>query len=343
MTADLRALAEACAKCPDDVTAHLLYADALAEAGDELGACLYRCTHDPDNDQWRLQLASWLESQPEKLTKCPKCFGKRYRPHHKTGGTLVRCECVTGFVPDTAAKDRAEFLRAQVELARWESKPCECRFSSHNRSVKCDRCYPVESLQARERELLSRHPEWKPTCPACDGHRWQGLTFGGEVNYRCDHCSGTGRVGRLERGLLGEVEVPRLEDCIQRCRSIRHVWPAGTPWQEDKDCKLCKGLGWRATPWAAGLMRDPWFRCVRRVVVGDREPFHDGRYYLWFRQYPADAPASTLGHADLPVPVFDRLLGEGQVAAIYDTPDAARLALGEAVARALRALCPARH
>lgn len=334
----------------------------------------------PDCDTTRLALADELLAQSERSVPCLACG----RPGHEASPTSSaslplywcgQCDERTRTVPDREAADRAEFIRVQVELARrWggdcracgkklghdriaDGCPCNSPRGVNHGIVPayvctCPECDPkqtgsvrdmpleVDQLCVRESVLLAAHPEWRPTCPVCnaDGNR-RG------TGQPC--CGGSGRVGELRRGLIECVEVSRLEDCIRRCRSIRHVWPAGTLWQEDKDCPRCRGLGWVATEWAAGLMRDPFTRVVRRVMVGGREPYRVRRStvnpFCW---RCVDDPGQLVDPHLIPMDLFPHLIapekGEGIPMVWYSTPDAAREALGTAIADVLRALVPAR-
>lgn len=222
-------------------------------------------------------------------------------------------------VDDAGDHDRAEFIRVQVEIERAPSF----------------RAPELDPLRIREHELLSRNPQWRPACPVCnrDGNRR-------DTGQPC--CGGSGRVGTLARGLLESVEVPRLETVLEACPRCVMTHTPGY-------CPMCRGKKWVATPWAAGLMRDPFTRVVRRVMVGDREPhdFASRGTWGWCRMSNDMPDPGIFPAARIPDPVFLALEGGEEAfppASAWRTcpaPDAARLALSEAVARALRALVPA--
>jgi hypothetical protein len=98
-------------------------------------------------------------------------------------------------------------------------------------------------------------------------------------------------------------------------------------------------------------MRDPFTRVLRRVVAKNREPTlrGDHSHWMWVRQTGAE-PAGI--RDEVPSPVFDalpiprpvqpyRVFGEPGDWRSYDSPDAAKEALGAALAGVLRALVPA--
>lgn len=116
---DLNALLRAIITTPDDDTARLAYADCL----DELPTRTVTCTHcEPEDDD--------VEPHPSDIA-CPKC-----------GGTKV--------VADTANRDRAEFIRVQVELSRLP----KCEFANED-TPRCDQTTRPYSI----------------SCKACNGRR----------------------------------------------------------------------------------------------------------------------------------------------------------------------------
>jgi hypothetical protein len=266
------------------------------------------------------------------------------------------------FVPSEAA-DRAEFIRVQCELAQVGPCPATIYRPIEHRAERGGKRYvvppptkpkkpcgwcPVCKLVARERELLGRNPQWRPACPACNGAGCY-MEMGPSTFHReCPHCSGTGRVGELRRGLLEVVEVSRLADVLHQvlavdCRTCRSK--AGQP--HNPYCSAIRSEKWEATQWAAGLMRDPFTRVVRRVMVGDRQPYRvaPDRENSWCYRFDKDWEAGMDGHL-LPRVLAPHVkaperINEGSANAemiYYTTPDAAKEALGAAVADVLRAL-----
>lgn len=90
----------------------------------------------PDEDTPRLVYADYLEEQPTTSVPCPKCRAKGWVGTTQTvhfaatefdseGTPMRRVACRAcdgaGNIPDTANRDRAEFIRVQCELARIRS------------------------------------------------------------------------------------------------------------------------------------------------------------------------------------------------------------------------------
>jgi uncharacterized protein (TIGR02996 family) len=241
-------------------------------------------------------------------------------------------------------QDRAEFIRVQC--------------------LPCTRCdgrggVPVEGMRAklmcphckgRESALIAKHPEWRPACLRCKGE--------GEIctSHRADcyTCTGTGRIGTPTRGFLESVTVPTLATVLVQCRGIRHIWPAGSGWQDDKDCRTCHGSGLMPTLWARDLVRhrDRW-PLLREVRVADRVPHNNGYGYALFNEGRYSASSAVPETAEVPHIVFtemvtlaqageyDQFVNEGGIRIVdgrflsLDSPDATLAALGAAVWRVL--------
>lgn len=77
---------------------------------------------DPDEDVPRLEYADWLEENPGEGWECSGCKGKGSRFAHAAGshGTTVKCWDCRGIGQiDAGHRERAELIRAGVELARF--------------------------------------------------------------------------------------------------------------------------------------------------------------------------------------------------------------------------------
>lgn len=223
------------------------------------------CTN-PDDDTARLVYADWLDEQDD---------------------------------PSRAA--RAEFIRVQVELAKF-SHCANCGGTSVMRydgvSASCQWCADARPLRHRESELLTIHCAAWLCGPVCAECYIKVDTLSGAIKRAgCVHCTGDagGLLRKLNytheghtrwgttaygldenvrvtfrRGFPSRVEVPRLADAIEE------VWvddpsQLGTP----TVCQL------RPTPWLrAVLAAHP----VTEVVPLDRVPFHSqvSHKWIWF-------------------------------------------------------------
>ncbi len=86
----------------------------------DLNALLKAIIAAPDDDTVRLAYADELEGADTVSMVCPKCEGRKQVTGYSNNATmLMGCETCdgAGSVPDTTNRDRAEFIRVQVELA----------------------------------------------------------------------------------------------------------------------------------------------------------------------------------------------------------------------------------
>lgn len=362
-------------KHPLDTGAHLALADAMADAGDERAAILYRIIHDAGNDDWRLQYATLLERETPERVECPKCRkGKSgvlrcYRCHkvveetheHHSGeehdGTwscnrVDRCSACngTGEVIDTSHTDRAAYIRCQVELATCGPCPATIFHSEFDMPDHGGKMYvmpppippkepcgrcPVCKLRARESELLTANRT--RWLPKCQFCAGTGATYP-VVGGPCPQCKGTRHAGDMRCGFLASVEVPTLEHTLAKCAVCSNGY---VPTDRDDDtCELCKGKVWMATDFARDLFRGEWGTC-QAIVAKDREPHIEPHTYRasWRR-----GPAGPGSRRDwLPDALFYALKGfdyefEYHVKE-WPTDSAAKTALATALCDTLRALC----
>jgi hypothetical protein len=241
------------------------------------------------------------------------------------GGYDICSDCHgTGTVSDTNA-ERAEFIRAQVELARKghlsDGTPCPCQICS----------------ELRDRESLLR---------AAHGREWQRVPWveaGVVVEDAFDAVdvdTDAKATPHWHRGFIGRADVPALSWVCERveatCRLCR-----GAGWGEcpesglDADCPQCHGTGtdsartvWRVTPWALAVAAA---HPVTEWWIGGLEPFlfGAGGPVSWHRTtYP-----NAMG--DLQPAIWDLLKGETvhnhfDGIKLYDSREAALLALAQA-------------
>lgn len=208
------------------------------------------CQH-PEDDTLRLQYADLLDEIGDERVPCPKCKGEKTVPYcsrfmYSCAELNVECDCGSlkscdkcdgdGTVLSTANRDRAEFIRVQCELERYDP-------AAHHpvclgpRSPQCRFCH---YLSPREEQLRNAHPEWlKYPCPACEVEGVPVGTFEGGV--ACGTCGGTGdlfvrlhpagngdrlpRPVTFSRGFLDSVECTAAD-----------VW-------REVECGICGGDG----------------------------------------------------------------------------------------------------
>lgn len=273
---------------------------------------------DPDrdgDDTLRGAIADWLDENADERVPCPKCriyarIDEVLEQHAQ--GVPDREECRTCLgrgtvLADASRAERAELIRVQVELAGMTDVP-KCDFGIGT-SRTCEHCgipdcpaFPFhqarDALRARERELLTANPSWAPPCGCNVRH---GMTYDGLGAVNCPACKGTGSATvEWDRGFVVRVEVPSLDAVLTQCKSIRHVWPLGSGWQNDKDCKVCKATGYTRTPYADSLLAD--LPGLRGVLPKNLEPYRTGAgFYRWWREDPSNPNSS------LPGPVYDAM------------------------------------
>jgi len=273
-------------------------------------------------------------------------------------------------VQEAGDEDRAELLRAQVELSRTPMFYGECKVCAATpdeegwiRHVKG--CYVVdsdgggeepadrnpdwESLRTRERDLLARNPAWlSAPCPECYPE--------GKRHVLCALCHASGDLlksrATVTRGFL-DVTLPhtlcwRLEEMPStQCAACRgrgaRAWHAGVSGQGCGECGNHDTIDlWRPHPVLRAVLASPVGPWVRRVRVEGREPFvdHDRDSAGWqkrsvgVRVWHGNPPSEREPYL-IPDPVFDLLGGEPGVgnSRRFPTAEAATDALSLAVPR----------
>ncbi len=108
-------------------------------------ALLRAILDDPADDLPRLAYADWLEENYDERRRCPTCHGRNWSVDWK-GGTCPTCwntPMSVNLTVDATRLERAEFIRVQLELARWTD-------ADGYMPMGLDR----ETLRRREQELL---------------------------------------------------------------------------------------------------------------------------------------------------------------------------------------------
>lgn len=281
----------------------------------------------PDDDTVRLAYADELGAQDTVRVKCRNCGPVRaLMPGFDVEMACAVCDG-TGEVVCTANRDRAEFVRVQVELERHP----------HGHHVRT-KCYDARDgmdvnwthafrLHVRESALLAANPAWRPECPQCFsiGHKRAR-----QVNTRCGSCGGAGYMRlagipsatppspdgfevtmddppppvptcAFRRGFAEAVTVPTLATCFH---------------------------GGVLTRWARDVFSGSRFETVEQIVVSDREPESVGYGFGWRDEGVGNGPEN------LPAVVFL----EPTVRLIHSTPQEANAVMFYAVARVVKRL-----
>jgi hypothetical protein len=254
--------------------------------------------------------------QPPKVYPCPECTAPGYEP--KSDGR----------------RERAEFIRVQVEVARTENYPGERFCGKANGLLRvgvadCEECRPC-SLRRRERELFSQVCDVFPRVNSsqvrldsqqsggwpvemivrrgfvesvtCDWTMWAGGACGrcegagrdAVWEDRCGHCDGTGRTPGLASRLLWRAEVK-----CPRCKGDKGRLVTRPNKQVVHEFDACGSCG------VTGRVRNPdppppTAQPVTEVVLTDRPRVSAGREFCTLgldvsaRGLPATAPFSRL-------------------------------------------------
>jgi len=310
-------------------------------AADTEGGLLRAIAADPADDTVRLAYADWLEENAGEV-ECRACLGTGSHAldpydlaarYGRAAATKIidgaKCSACggSGRVGD-GKRERAEFIRVQVELAAGGCLPglCIC-------TRGCD------ELRRRERELKGdsagngTRRTFECWADDFDSLRWL-LTTGGSVDYA--------------RGFVAEVRCPLdvlLGGACGRCGGDGGV--GGFDGEDPPDdCPDCGGTGR-----TEGVARELFAaHPVARVVATDKRPWDDGTGspsdFSWWRASCWDGEGDS-NRGNLPDEILDavaaanpgnRLIWGGPPSnqhVAFDTAEDAR----EALSRALVAVC----
>ena len=266
---------------------------------DELGflSAIVAC---PEDDTARLVYADWLEEHDETVrVTCKTCGGKGRKKEVATLDDTVdevEVQCWfchgTGEVESRPNADRAEFIRVQVENARYG-----CTFAQtpeqpgwrHLCGTDEKGYWLCTNSRLRGDELLEQHGrEWSRwACLDCKLH---------ERRYACTTCGNTdsetgnlfrNRDPQFRRGFVYRVTVPTSAELVE------------TNWEG-----MVADVSWKPRPLLTALAQTT----VEEVWVRDREPIH--------RHRDAHSPAcmgkecwewwrGDYRHEGVPSPLFD--------------------------------------
>ncbi len=225
---DLNALLRAIILNPDEDTPRLAYADELDANGATSVAC-WHCGGDPVRVFDELPLGTGWEHGPNySVLHNQSSFPRTY--------TCRECRGAGSFL-DTTNRDRAEFIRVQVELARL-SEPDRVPVHSGPATV-CGACRmlldtcPYHQLLNRQRDLSAhRCRTWFPN-PT--GAEWKWL-LPNEEWERSGYC-------RFDRGFVRALKIPAHE-FLKVADQL--IWSD----KQTVTCDACEGAGW--IRWATG-------------------------------------------------------------------------------------------
>jgi len=208
-------------------------------------------------------------------------------------------------VQEAGDEDRAELLRAQVELSRTPMFHGECKVCAatpdeegwirHGRGCyvvdsdgggeePADRNPDWEALRVRERDLLARNPAWlSAKCPGCLGDNTEDFPPGDPL--RCVLCNGSGDVLRPKGGGFLDLATPPRRATLAR-GFVTVTLPHTLCWRECSacrgegeittshraDCYRCRATGTEPHPVLRAVLASPVGPWVRRVRVDGRKP-----------------------------------------------------------------------
>lgn len=305
----------------------------------------------PDQDGPRLVYADWLDENAG-AAECGWCGGRgedRPPPAVEVGGRrmvyvgpLGLCpQCRgTGSVPDGRAA-RAEFVRVQVEIARWGTCDGHSQGLHSPGGPRCPECDRRSGCRRRERELMLEH-----------GREWFGDTALATGSEDATRMSPHATIFVVRKGFVSEVRVPTIASWLGgecgRCEGRGQMYVQRHP---DGDTTRHGGcLGCSTRPGIKGTGRTPGIgpavvaaHPVTRVVPADREP-HETVFantplnHRWMWIWNDGDPANP---SSLPERVFRKLKPHagnpsGADWMGYPSPDAALAALSDALLAAVR-------
>jgi uncharacterized protein (TIGR02996 family) len=305
---------------PSDALPWLIYSDWLDEQRRAIDAALIRVLLDPASDRHRLdyagaveadgRVAAWREAKGRKDRLIVKGFSVFRSPAHDT--EFERAKRAEAELRRTAehAAARAEFVRVQCELARYDAMTfadcpaCEVPGEGYGHADDCPNS-PRHPLRRRERELWDKvYRDFDvgaiPGMPLLIPEAGCGLTIRG----------GRGEVKvKARRGFVASITLPCADllahaGAVFACQPVERVVLSGrSPGDFEQACSTVHGL------------RDRW------------------------RWYTSDDWHGQAGHV-LPAELFRRLNGSGRWKNTYPTAadaradlSAAAVALGRDLAR----------
>lgn len=335
-TLDARALLTAILAHPDDDTPRLMYADCL-EGLDTVSVPCTQCAEAVMTPCHVCGGIGTIEDLP--CAHCDAYGVLTYRPN------CAACEGA-GFVLDTSAQDRAEFIRVQCEWERLKSVSHPNTDEGRAETVR------ILALDARARILLSQYRRvWLAgECSQCGDTGWLPYTQHSDKsqNRICSECYGgllrAGCEVTFRRGWPYRVTVPEIRWLVE---------------EESRTCTRCHGVGgethryeWYVCDECGGAGQLPqtvpsrWLRrvlsadvargLIAEVVPACRVPHYPvpGEVAMWAHNERTQIPGEP---CCLPAFLWELLDGHREkrpgVYKRYRTPELAVAALGRTFAK----------
>ena len=267
-------------------------------ATDTRSQLLAEVAANPEDDTLRLAFADWLDEQPAGRKACPLdfCRGGYWRHSGDPHTRSTRCHVCgpDGTVPDAADRDRAEFVRLDVERhRRW---PDFARVCEADRPTAYADWRDLAAIEKRLLYIGTAHPVWsRCPCPECViPYVGATVSHGAGGGRNCLTCDGTGDLFLRDRRLEDET---LTEDPQPRTVTFSRGFP------DSVTCTLAEAFAadGTPTPWALAVVR---LTPVVRFRLTDRAPQNSIRYPEWFRWYVG------ADRDEIPSALFDELEGE---------------------------------
>jgi uncharacterized protein (TIGR02996 family) len=221
----------------------------------------------PDEDTPRLALADWLDEQEPESVPCPSCVAIL----SPTSGGCWPCKACgaanweeRSFVTDTSARDRAELIRVQVELANLPPEwVIMQQGASFPRGATGEQRRTFDLLRRESALLTQNETRWRagPVCEECKGKGGWGYRDGKGEPFICPDCW-NGDAGGLMRKFNYSTVADPFDDGPGL---VRVTYDRGLPvvtvpraadvwWRIENDTRDDDGE-YRPTKWLAAVCR----------------------------------------------------------------------------------------
>lgn len=248
---------------------------------------------DPDDLALRLMAADWYEEHSQPLTAGElrlSVIARRVTAAPADNGPRLdyaaACDDYAHLDPTLA--ERAEFIRAQCELARLPCGPggaCHCFTYNPGACSYCRKQAAWDALCQRQQKLLELHGDsWAltvalacgiPATPMLDSDKGKDVFGNPRYHHICStHATDNGRriAWTFRRGFVDEVRCDLATWCgvvCDLCRTDGHHYAT---------CKRCRGAGAPPGCGPAVVKVAP----VTVVRLTDRESLHNLTGYWWY-------------------------------------------------------------
>ncbi len=197
-------------------------------------------------------------------------------------------------------RERAEFIRTQVELARIRKKNFD-RIQSGGPMLTQEESASVPVLTERERKL------WKDASQESIRNSMPAAT---SRKYWCVHRDADGNLGPAlavvaRRGFVDEVRCTLADwfgrNCLSCHGDSRIEYPEG-----GRQCRQFGCVGGRLGAIGPAVVRS---HPISRVILTDREPQQDGGEYMWASASDTSTWRFDVHHDTLPMEIAKHLKG----------------------------------